>query len=117
MTILKASQLQFEFSSQWRVCDYDNDPNGFYRQSVQKCQEIGALDFLATNGNSILWIEVSNFRGYDPELRSRLSAQEPPEVTECRQQCSDKKEVKITRSIQKILQICENDKLNFSDNS
>jgi hypothetical protein len=98
MTILKASKLHFEFSNQWTVCYYDNDPNGFYRKTVQKCQEIGAVDFLATNGTHILWIEVTNFRRYDTEFRSRLLAQEPPEVVECRQQCSDKNDVKIIRS-------------------
>ncbi|HID99892.1 MAG TPA: hypothetical protein EYP59_06345 [Thiotrichaceae bacterium] len=98
MTILKASKLHFEFSSQWIVCEYDNDPNGFYRQTVQKCQEIGAVDFIATNGNLMLWIEVTNFRSYHTEFRSRLLAQEPAEVVECRQQCSDKHDVKIIRS-------------------
>lgn len=98
MAILKASQLYFEFSSQWTVYDYDNDPNGFYRQTVQKCQEIGAVDFIATNGNHILWIEVTNFRNYDTEFRSRLLPQESPEVVECRQLCRDKNHVKIIRS-------------------
>jgi hypothetical protein len=78
MTILKASKLHFKFSSQWTVCDYDNDPNGFYRKTVQKCQEIGAVDFIATNGNSILWIEVTNFRGYTAEFRFRLKAGNHP---------------------------------------
>jgi hypothetical protein len=64
MTILEegsgTKKLHFEFSNQWICCNYDDNLEGFYRQKIQKCQSISAVDFIATNGENLLWIEVKN---------------------------------------------------------
>jgi hypothetical protein len=85
--------LRFEFLKQWRVCKYD-DHSSFYHK-VQQCQGMKAVDFLATDGREILWIEVKNFRGDSAKNSPRLSAAEAPEVEECRHLCNSK--VKVTR--------------------
>jgi len=102
MTILEegsgTKRLRFEFSNQWRVCNYDDDLEGFYRQNIQKCQGIGAVDFIATNGESLLWIEIKNFRGFAEETQPYLLSEEPQAVINCRETCESlKKEIKVIR--------------------
>lgn len=102
MTILAegsgVKQLRFEFSNQWIVCKYDDDFESFYRQNIQKCQSVGAVDFIATNGESILWIEVKNFRGFAEKTQPYLLSAEPQTVINCRETCKNlQKEVKIIR--------------------
>jgi len=102
MTILEegsgTKQLCFEFSNQWHVCNYDDDFEGFYRQNIQKCQGVGAVDFIATDGKNLLWIEVKNFRGFAEETQPYLLSEEPEGVINCRDSCKSlKKEIKIIR--------------------
>jgi len=85
--------LYFEFAEPWLVCKYD-DHNSFYHK-VQQCQGMKAVDFLATDGHEILWIEVKNFRGDNALNSPRLSAAELPEVEKCRHLCNY--EVKVMR--------------------
>lgn len=91
MTILEegrgAKKLHFEFSSQWTVCDYDNHLEAFYRKKVQKCQNIAAVDFIAIDGESILWIEVKNYRGFAEETQPYLLSEEPQAIIDCRDAC------------------------------
>jgi hypothetical protein len=102
MTILEegrgAKKLRFEFSSQWTACDYDNNLEAFSRKKVQKCQNIAAVDFIAIDGESILWIEVKNYRGFAEETQPYLLSEEPQAIIDCRDTCqSVKNEVKIIR--------------------
>jgi len=102
MTILEegsgTKKLCFEFSNQWRVCNYDDDLESFYRQNIQKCQGIGAVDFIATNGENLLWIEVKNFCGFASETQPYLLSEEPQAVINCRETGKSlKQQIKVTR--------------------
>lgn len=102
MTILEegsgTKKLRFKFASQWTVCNYDDNLDGFYRQKLHKCQNVGAVDFMATDGETLLWIEVKNYRGFAEETQPYLLSEEPQAVTDCRDSCQNvKKEVKIIR--------------------
>ncbi len=89
----QSKALRFEFSEEWIVCKYD-DHNSFYHK-VQQCQGMKAVDFLATDKQEILWIEVKNFRGDSAKNSPRLSAAEQAEVERCRHLCDPK--IKVTR--------------------
>lgn len=99
MTILQEGSLRFEFDNQWRaVCKYDDCH--FYDNTVSRCQNIKAVDFIATKGDELLWIEVKDFRQHDLENRPRLSPQDPQEVIACRTFCENQpfyEQVKISR--------------------
>jgi hypothetical protein len=92
-----SKKLRFEFSDQWkRAFKYDGCE--FYTKLLMKCQHIQAVDFIASKEDSILWIEVKNFRGFNDQNQSRLLSAEPQAVIDCRNACdSVKTEVKINR--------------------
>ncbi|TGO02711.1 hypothetical protein PN36_20320 [Candidatus Thiomargarita nelsonii] len=92
-----AKKLRFEFSSQWKKA-FKYDGCQFYTELIVKCQHIQAVDFIATKEDSLLWIEVKNFRGFAAENRPRLLSEEPQTVIDCRNTCNSvKQEVKISR--------------------
>ncbi len=90
-----AQSLQFEFSDDWTVLKYDA-PTVFYGTQVQG--RIKAIDFIATNGDEMLWVEVKNYRGFDLKNRPKLSPSEPLSLALCRDRCSEyKDEVRFSR--------------------
>ncbi len=69
------NSILFEFPVEWEILKYD-EPEGFYKNSVIKCQNTKAIDFLIIENQRQLWIEVKNFRGANEENRMRLDPNE-----------------------------------------
>jgi hypothetical protein len=67
--------IVFEFPVEWETLKYDA-PEGFYKNSVAKCQNTKAIDFLIIENQRQLWIEVKNFRGNNEGNRIRLDPNE-----------------------------------------
>jgi len=81
--------IQFP-SPLWQVVKYDAT-GSFHCSHVQSSQNTPAVDFIATNGQTLLLLEIKDFRGYAEENRARLSPTEPqPDEEVCRNWCEGK---------------------------
>jgi hypothetical protein len=50
-----------EFSEPWLTVKYDAE-GSFHRTHIEKCQGIKGIDYLATTGKHVVWLEETNFR-------------------------------------------------------
>ncbi|MFH0825172.1 MAG: hypothetical protein V2B18_20670 [Pseudomonadota bacterium] len=69
MTSESEGNLQFHFPDEWPVLRYD--ACGFYRDRVEKCQDVKAVDFLLLARTGLVMIEVTDFRDF--RIQTKLS--------------------------------------------
>lgn len=50
----------FKFPEPWQTVEYDAE-GGFHRRHIEKCQGIKGVDYLATTGEQMLWLEETDF--------------------------------------------------------
>ena len=67
--------ITFQFPDAWKAIKYDA-PGGYYKETVDKCQGMTAVDFLVLTPERQLWFEAKNFRGAEEENRIRLNDDE-----------------------------------------
>ena len=65
--------ITFNFPDTWATVKYDA-VGGYYKNKVEPCQGMKAVDFLVLTTNKQLWFEVKNFRGSEEENRIRLDS-------------------------------------------
>lgn len=59
----------FEFPEPWQAVEYDAE-GGFHRRYIEKCQGIKGVDYLATTGERMLWLEetAKSNSGFTPKF-------------------------------------------------
>ncbi len=59
---INEDNLTFTFQDSWNICKFD--ASNFYRNRVEKLDEIKGVDILATQNSELLMIEVKDFRSH-----------------------------------------------------
>jgi hypothetical protein len=73
-------RLRFTFAEEWRVLKWDEHPA--YEEGLRRVTDTKAVDFIATRGSLVWFLEVKDFRGHAAENKERLGRSLADEVAD-----------------------------------